>query len=170
MWKSNHDWSVKVLAVGDTDGDGKAELYSGLEGTDNSTIIYRGDGESIGTRIYGRSYSWTLSAMATGDVDGNGLDELYVGLRGTDGGTSIYSGNGTSIGSRFYGKNFYWTINALAAGDVDGDGDDELFLGFNSDGGSAVYRTDSDARSMRRISGPTSGMDVFSLAVYDDEY
>lgn len=143
-------WNVQALALGDTDGNGIAELYSAFEHANGGAYIYRSnDGQSIGSNMWGSKVAgtWTVQALAAGDTNGDGRDELYSALERSNGDARIFrSENGDGLGERIYKSSVAgtWTVQALAVGDVDGDGDDELFTAFEHASGEArIYRSES---------------------------
>ena len=51
--RSGDNWTVRALALGDVDKDGRAELFAALERSDGTAWLYRSDtGTGIGSVIY----------------------------------------------------------------------------------------------------------------------
>ena len=145
------DTNVTALATGDTNGDGREEIYTAVE-VDGRVEVHRSDSpDETGSPIWvGQAADWSVQAIALGDVDGNRRDELYIGLEHrSSGDATIYrSQTGTSLGRQIWGydgdRDGGLTIKALAAGDTDGNNRDELFIGLHRGNGSSyVYRSDT---------------------------
>ncbi len=130
------------LAVGDVDGDGRAEIVT-APGTGGGPHIRVFDGAG---RNLGRDYMAYDSAfrggasVAVGDTDGDGVDDIITGA-GTGGGPHVVvvSGRtGITAESYFaYSPGFQGGV-WVAAGDVDGNGLADVITGAGVGGGSHV--------------------------------
>jgi uncharacterized repeat protein (TIGR01451 family) len=148
---------VTALAMGDVDGDGRAELAIGRNaGSNMRWALYRYDppsGRMVEMQSGGEGWGITRSvtALAMGDVDGDGRAELAVGRNdGVNQRWSLHRYDAASdrmvqVQSGGEGWGVTRGVTALAMGDVDGDLRAELVVGRN--GGAnmrwAVYRHDA---------------------------
>lgn len=147
-----HSWTVVALATGDSDLDGRDELYSSFRHRQGESRLYRSDSaQSIGKRIYSSTY-WTIPEMTLGDINGDGRDELYTVRQSRSGRARLNrSDTGFGIGLEIY-RSSTFTITALAAADVDGNGYAELYSAFKSSGGTtAIYRSETGTGKGPRI-------------------
>ncbi|WP_242907008.1 FG-GAP repeat protein [Actinomadura terrae] len=152
-----------VLAAGDFDGDGRAEIAAGApddgaRGAGTVTVLdplersanYVSQDEPAVDGASERADGFG-SALAAADLDGDGRDDLAVGVPGEDrdgsadlasGAVQILAGPGmTQIGPTRYGRGDYDRLgSALATGDLDGDGSADLAAGAPGAGTVLVLR------------------------------
>ena len=138
-------------ALGDIDGDGKAEIIIGLgpQGAGRIEVFdYSAKGlthrawAEVGWEDYNKI--WGETRPAAGDLDGDGKDELIVGLGPYPSEPSFPGGlfevlddNFTHLAWGEIGWSDYNQTNGEswpAAGDIDGDGKEEIILGLGSAG------------------------------------
>ena len=130
---SAHDEYGKSLAVGDFDGDGRAELAVGSTGKD--IWVHRrftkasgpADRYRLDTGLYTGSSIYGAQHLASGDVNGDGTADLVVsGQRAADyeDGTFVYLGATAGLGLQTFLKSAAWELAAV--GDVNRDGYDDI--------------------------------------------
>jgi len=134
------DWGVwavaTAVALGDTDGDGAAEVGITRRHDSNARVfLYSGDN---GIQIAATGNAWGAGAWATdiafGNVDADAADEIGVARHNSVNERAyVYeydSANNTLVTLAGFGES--WNTSAhgtsIAFGDVDGDGRDELAL------------------------------------------
>jgi hypothetical protein len=137
-----------VVGLGDTDGDGLAELAvsAPLEGEERG-VIYLVHGPldggevpiwSVSDRVYGTQATHQAgTALSAGDLDGDGLADLVIGAPGArsgDGQAYVVLGpvsNGLVLTDADYkvGETGRSGASLDASGDIDGDGLDDLVVG-----------------------------------------
>ncbi len=115
-------YSSATPAIGDVDGDGRAELL--VATTDARVLVYAGDGTPLFLTASGNTGSW--GGVALGDVDGDGRSEILLGR-------TLWNSNGSPrwTGSLGYGLGFSFLM------DLDGDLSPEVVTGntvYNADG------------------------------------
>ncbi|MER6344996.1 FG-GAP and VCBS repeat-containing protein [Streptomyces sp. NPDC001595] len=135
--RSAHDEYGKSLAVGDFDGDGRADLAVGSTGKD--VWVHRGgftkaSGPAtryrLDTDLYPGSGIYGAEHLAAGDVNGDGTGDLVIsGQRATDyeDGTFVYLGAGTGLTLQTFLRSEAWEGSAV--GDVNRDGYDDIVTG-----------------------------------------
>jgi hypothetical protein len=120
------------VAVGDVDGDGRAEIVT-APGREAFTELRVFDGRTFAQKRavlpFRNAVWWNGAFVTTGDTDGDGRDEIVDGL---DAGccTTLHVLDAASGADRagFYPYGNRSEVGArVAAGDVNGDGRDELF-------------------------------------------
>jgi hypothetical protein len=147
------------VACGDLNGDGKAEIVTGVpEGYGPHIRTFNGQtGQTIissGFFAYA-THIRTGIRVATGDVDGDGRDEIISSTgKGAAPHIRIFEGNGAvhSIYRGFYAYN-YAERNGInvATGDVNGDGKDEIITGSNAGRNGEVQVFTPAGKLLRRI-------------------
>ena len=169
--------TITALALGDTDGDNRDELYSAFSGANNEALVFRATSYgSLGTPIY-VSQNTDISGLAVGDVvneqesrfDDLG-DELYVSFNRNGFGSIYMSGSGLDIGSRIYFavQAHPWQVTALAIGDVDKDDRDELYSAFIKSNGETRIYTSTDGLDIGSgviLSRAGEGWTIVGLAI-----
>lgn len=145
-------------AVGDIDGDGRAEIVAGLgEGAEGWFAIF--DDASLDYRLVRwRQVGWPAYNAARGEtrpavanIDGGTFSEIVIGLgRGGAGWLEVFDDAAANFAHLTWFQVSYGTYNAAngetfpAAGDLDQDGYDEVVVGLGSGSGGWV-ETFSDA-------------------------
>jgi hypothetical protein len=126
-------WYFPALTAGDFDEDGKDELVSAFQNS-QQTRIYRGDGTSSAIN-HGLVYSskiWEVPALTADFFNGGSVPHLVTAFKHRDSyETRLYTGNGvTSATSTLIYSNTAWRVSALAAGNFDTDSLEELATAF----------------------------------------
>jgi hypothetical protein len=132
--------SPSSVAIGDMDGDSKADLAVANAGPDNVSV-FRNTGSS-GTVSYATKVDFTAGtnprSVAIGDLDGDGKADLAVANSGSDN-VSVFRNTGSS-GTVSYATKVDFTTGispiSTAIGDLDGDGKPDLAVANN--GGNTV--------------------------------
>jgi hypothetical protein len=154
-----------TLAVGNVQGDGRAEIIlgqpSGLFTSQTTyqqrdTVVYSGTGQllrsmSILNSLVPTYYpgggisiftDYATRYISAGDVNGDGYADLAVGYSGVQGGTSVrivnIAGGGPLIRGPFNPFPGWGSEVRTALKDLDGDGRAELVTGVGPGGGPAV--------------------------------
>jgi hypothetical protein len=143
------------LVLGDADGDGIAEIYTGA----GHVWAYTWDG-SASTQVW-RSPSMSPYARPCGfgDVDRDGTFEVYVG----NSAGKLYALNASSgqiRGSVYTGSASY---TSCALGDVDKDGTEEIVAG-SRDGYIRVYSYESGTFTLEKKSVTSYGKNLGDMA------
>lgn len=157
-------------AIGDIDGDGKAEIFIGLGrgggGVVESFRFVDGRVSAIGWNdaewpAYGQANGETWPAL--GDIDGDGKNELVIGLGNSGGGIFLVK-KGFDMARVEAGLDPWrdeiqgrlsWTEYAAqlgetrpAVGDLNGDGRQEIVLGLGQGGGGSLEIFDYTSNSL----------------------
>ena len=130
------------VAVGDIDGDGRAEIVT-APGTGGGPHIrvFDGVGRNLG-RDY-MAYDPTFrggASVAAGDTDGDGVDDIITGA-GVGGGPHVVvvSGRTDATLESYFAYNFGFQGGVwVSAGDVDGNGLTDVITGAGTGGGAHV--------------------------------
>ncbi len=170
------------VAVGDLDGDGKAELGVANSGS-NTVSIFRNTSSSgsITTASFAAKIDFTTGtspvSLALGDIDGDGKADIAV-ANNTNTTVSVFR-NTSSTGSistgSFAAKVDFTTGTQpykVAIGDLDGDGKADLAVGNFSSNTVSVFRNTSSSGSITASSFATkvdftTGTNPQSLAIGD---
>jgi hypothetical protein len=127
-----------AVAIGDLDGDGRADLAVGTEpdqvctSSGNLALFFNRGDRFDGPFRLGRD---DYGAVAIADVDGNGTLDVAAGGRGI---LELYLNDGTGVFSAPVRYAGLAAPSMMVAGDVDGDGRTDLALA-DQDGRVAVY-------------------------------
>jgi hypothetical protein len=150
-WQASFAPGVEVPAVGDVNGDGKADVVAFSRGRGANVTVALSTGRS-----FGRPTRWTgLFASGgalpgLGDVNGDGRDDLVA--FGRDGGAQVTVALSTGRSFRRARANWLdsWATNGAVPGigDFDGDGSDDI-AAFTRGGTADVFVALSTGRSFR---------------------
>jgi len=138
LWDAAGDWGnlavATSVALGDTDGDGRAEVGVTRRHDSNARVfLFAGDD---GEQLWATGNSWGAGAWATdiafGNVDGDAADEIGVARHNSVNERGFVfddAAAGFVILARF-GESWNTSANgtSIAFGDVDNDGRDEVGL------------------------------------------
>ncbi|MFI7160789.1 DUF2961 domain-containing protein [Micromonospora chalcea] len=127
-----HDFfavGAEVPAVGDVNGDGRADIITFTRGAAADVYVALSTGSGFGPGVkWHDHFALGDEFPAVGDVDGDGRDDIVTFTRGTTGDVFVSLSDGT----RFVEDGWKWhdsfaTGDELpAVGDVDGDGRDDI--------------------------------------------
>jgi hypothetical protein len=152
---SNQD--VNALAVGDVDGDRRAEI---IVGGNSGIEIYKLSGRSY-TRITALGAAQgRVSSLAAADFDRDGRDEVAAAF---DGGTVVYVYKYDHQKLHPYGINLGSRVSNIASGDVDGDRRQEILATVSGLQGTEIYILDFSAqrfttKARQLLSGSTGSL------------
>jgi len=172
-------WS---LAIGDLDGDGKADLAVANEGS-HTVSVYRNTGSSgaITSGSFAARVDFTTGtspySVAIGDLDGDGKADLAVANQGSNT-VSVFRNTGSSgaiTAASFAGRVDFATgatPRSVATGDLDGDGKADLAVtNYGSHTVSVLHNTSSSgaitAGSFAARVNFTTGSNPYSVAIGD---
>lgn len=150
-------------AVGNIDGDSRAEIVLGLGNGGHGWYEILDDASQDFRHLAWRQVSWPAynagqgpTHPAVGDVNGDGSGEIIVGLgRGAGGWVEVVNGAASRFSSRRWIRtdwSAYASSNGAtypAAGDLDGDGRAEIVLGLGA-GSSGWFDILDDAQASHR--------------------
>jgi hypothetical protein len=155
--------AAAAVAVGDLNGDAKADLVSanGWSSRTVSVLINKGDGRFRTKREFGTGRGPT--SIAIGDLDGDGSGDIATANHGADT-VSVLLNNGDG---RFQAKRDYATGPGplrIRVADVSGDGKPDLVTGTGN-GISVLLNAGDGSFQAKRDFGP--GLALIDLAIGD---
>jgi Subtilase family/FG-GAP-like repeat len=134
----------KVVASGDLNGDGKADII--LQNADNSIYAYLMNGAAVVSHglIVQAPSNWNWKVAGIGDFDGDGKDDILLQETGSGGlfiyrmnGLTPYAGGPSGSGAVNVSIPANWGWKAVGVGDLDGDKKADII--FQHDGSSGGY-------------------------------
>jgi hypothetical protein len=141
------------IAVGDANGDGKAEIFAGLASKGGAIRVFDGATGNILGAYYAYSPNFLGGLnIAAGDVDGDGRAEVIASpASGAGPAVRVFDAVTGRIRSAYYvyASSFLGGVN-VAAGDVDGDGQDEVIASPASLAGPPVSIIDALTGNVRK--------------------
>ena len=155
-----------VSRIGDTNGDGHADILASAPKTTGHGRVYvwsGADGSNLLTLQWPDGTTWGSALDGAGDVDGDGAGDFIVGFDSASAEAAfVYSGADGSLLLELdkpYPEAGSWGNSVAGAGDVDGDGHADLIVGALNDstlypnGGSAHLLSGADGSEMRVFYG-----------------
>lgn len=137
----------RSIAIGDLDGDGKADLAVANAGSNNVSVLRNISTSgllSFATRADFPTSS-APSSVAIGDLDGDGKADLAVANK-TNNRVSVLR-NSSALGAISYDASIYFNTglspNSVAIGDLDGDGKLDLVVANEGSNNVSVLRNTS---------------------------
>jgi hypothetical protein len=153
-----------LVAAGDVDGDGKAEIIAGAGvGGAPAVAVFNGNNGSERFRFFAYSSSFRSGVfVAAGDLDSDGKAEIVAGA-GVGGGPQVRTVrgiDGSDLGSFFaYDSNVRGGVR-VAVGDVTGDGKAEVVTGPGP----------GSAPNVKGFNPLVSSSPVFSVFAFDTSF
>jgi hypothetical protein len=146
-WYWGGNTTIKSLAIGDVDADGKLEIVTGgyyYDGVRRVALLHVWNGATLAVK---KTQPWywgsntEVNSLALGDVDADGFVEIVTGGYYYDGVRNVaqlHVWNGSNLAVENV-RTWYWggstEISSLCLGDVDADGATEVVTGgFYFDG------------------------------------
>ncbi len=134
------------MALGDVNGDGKADYIVGIRNANNGSLltggvrVYSGSDHSILHTFFGTGAgsAFGFAVDFAGDVDGDGFGDIIVGApfhqainEVMNGRAFVYSGQTGSLLFEVGGSGFFHNAghSVAGAGDLDGDGMHDVLIG-----------------------------------------
>ncbi|MCU0375987.1 MAG: FG-GAP-like repeat-containing protein, partial [Chitinophagaceae bacterium] len=170
------------IAIGDLDGDGKADLVSANFSSNNISVLRNtATSGSISASSFAAAVNFATAsnpyAVAMGDLDGDGKLDLAVAnhssnsvsfYRNTAASGSISSGSFTSKFDLAAGN----TPTSVAIGDLNGDGKADVALANSASNMVSVYQNTATTGSLNNSSFAAkldfvAGLGTFSVAIGD---
>ena len=153
IWNSASDAGWTMVAAGDFNGDGDAEIVAAHGDTLKmfDPVVQPGKQPAVFGANMGAGRNIRL--LVTGDFDGDGKDEIAVTFADNGARLRIYDGGATAAAAdwkQWYEESFDSTWKDMAAGDFNNDGYDDLALVRNVD------------RRIMTYKGGTSGLSVLA--------
>jgi hypothetical protein len=134
------------VEVGDLDGDGQAEIFSGVFRLESLVAYWSWNGTAYVRHVLSTETGATFThRLELADVDGDGDQDLVVAF-----GTSVVrwleNVNGTDTGWVLHDVTLLGAVGeSLAAADFDADGDMDLVVAHGGDSEVVLYKNDGVA-------------------------
>ena len=145
----NYQGAISV-ALGDLDGDGKAELIVGSQTDSNTVHVYATDGKLIRSFYAYSDYAGGLNVSAS-DLDGDGTAEVFTSAVGAGGGPHVkaFSAADFSEAISLYAADTAPTNRrvSVAVGDLNGDGEADIVSASTGPDGARIRAINGRDRS-----------------------
>jgi hypothetical protein len=140
IYEYNTNWFITALALGDTDRDGRVELFTAFNGKSGGAAIYRSTtGLGTGPRIYGPAAGESITALAVGDLDRDGSGELYAATLAGASSSQVIAREGAGEWTVAIDPVPNAVIPALAIGRIDAGVFPDLMIALNHrEGGTTI--------------------------------